>query len=151
VPTLRPVVSVERRAPPVLAKVEAGFSLGWWMQCEGRTCWATRLSLLACVFILGCQQPDAQTEAPTTATPAVQVSEHRFQAVSAASREVGEDCTANGQSICRSGLCLRVSRGRTPRYVCSQPCPNGDAVCPTDWTCRQVVPAPEPPVCVPSL
>lgn len=60
--------------------------------------------------------------------------------------EIGESCIANGESNCKSGLCLNVLIANQQAYVCSVPCRTGNE-CPNKWDCAEVAPATS--VCIP--
>lgn len=59
-----------------------------------------------------------------------------IQAASA-TKEVGEDCTANGASACKSGICMHVKPHPLEGYVCSRGC-TSDGDCLAGWGCKSV-------------
>jgi hypothetical protein len=92
----------------------------------------------------GCSK--SQTE-PATAKEVL--TEHRPLRAEKATKQLGEDCTANGDSACLSGVCLHVKPGRKEGYVCSRACQSSQE-CPQNWQCAQVYPTPQGRLCVPS-
>jgi hypothetical protein len=93
----------------------------------------------------GCE--DARRE-PEIAVEQEVLTEHRPLKVERATKQVGEDCTESGSSVCLSGVCLHVKPGRKEGYVCSHSCQSGQE-CPRNWRCAQVYPTPEGRLCVP--
>jgi len=81
----------------------------------------------------GCQ---VQSEPPHV------LSTHQTTEALTPTAEVGDDCSVNGDSICKSHLCLHTGPGRDDSYRCSMPCSHqpGSAPCPVGWTCQPILP-----------
>ena len=105
-------------------------------------------ALLLVSFLAGaCSGSDA--DSPPLGASSV-VSEHHPIQVGVAQLNVGDDCTKNGRSACKSDVCLKVTTKRKDGYVCSTPCSSGSECLPS-WTCRPIAPGPGNGVCVPPL
>ena len=89
------------------------------------------------------------TDAAEVAAPSGTVfGEHRQTLAAAATREVGEDCAAQGASACRSGLCLHTQPDPGLGLICSRQC-QAEENCPVDWQCVSVHPNAGASFCVP--
>lgn len=88
-------------------------------------------------------------EVPQTGESSPKLLGHNFQAVSAATFEVGEDCTRTGPSGCKTQICLHYKEAFDKGYVCSQRCLD-TADCPSQFFCQQVLPSSPVRVCTPS-
>src|SRR5215831_8905164 len=87
------------------------------------------------------------TDGPSS--PDAVLSEHRFAASAAKTKQLGEDCTQAGSAQCTSGICLHVEADRNAGYICTKAC-SSSSDCPRTWGCTQVFPAPDSSFCVPS-
>lgn len=65
-------------------------------------------------------------------------------------RELGEDCSQHGRSVCLSNECLHVGFETTTRYVCSKRCAV-DEECPLNWRCTDTLPGGQHRYCIPRL
>lgn len=78
-----------------------------------------------------------------------QVLRVREQVRAAPNREMGEDCSANGGSVCKgAGLCLHYSDSVGSGYACTQAC-SKVAECPKEWSCERISLEPNSDFCVP--
>lgn len=76
------------------------------------------------------------------------LTEHRAVASSQATKLLGEDCTVNGSTICRSGACGHFAPLPEKGHFCTRRC-NTSEDCPQDWNCNQFYPTPQGRICVP--
>src|ERR1700752_136885 len=90
--------------------------------------------LSSLLFVVGCTEAGEEKNFVTTPVAPPPHTQ--------ATAQLGEDCTANGQSNCTTGFCLSVGRG----FVCTTVC-KLDGECPVDWTCGVV--GPNASVCIP--
>jgi hypothetical protein len=102
----------------------------------------TYVFALGFALVTACSRDGAQS-------PDAVLTEHRFAAAGAKTRQLGEDCTQAGSLQCASGICLHVEADRNAGYVCSKAC-SSSSDCPPAWGCIQVFPAPDSSFCVPS-
>lgn len=87
-------------------------------------------------------------EVEVAVSPEKVFGEHRQSQALAATREIGEDCAAQGASACRSNLCLHTQPAPGLGLICSRQC-QAEADCPADWQCVSVHPNAGASFCVP--
>lgn len=109
---------------------------------------STGMAFLALSLWAGCDRSSSEPAEAVSPPKSEVLTEHRALKTETPTRQLGEDCTANGASACLSGVCLHVKPGRQDGYVCSQPC-QGPTDCPDRWTCSQVYPTPKGRLCTP--
>lgn len=54
-------------------------------------------------------------------------------------KALGESCTENGRSICRSGLCIHADPDPAKGWFCATKC-GSDKECPDEWRCGAIYP-----------
>lgn len=103
------------------------------------------LVLVLSTVVLACngRQEEAREDVPSHV-----FTEHRATLVSAATKELGEDCTRHGASECLTGLCLHTQAEPRRGYICSSTC-RSMKECPEEWSCAQLHPGESTRVCVP--
>lgn len=103
--------------------------------------WTIRLFAYAFLLIgASCGSSPKQGATPFT--------EPRVTSASRATKQLGEDCAANGSSVCLSGICGHFAPLPSNGHFCTRGCTTaGD--CPEGWSCNQVYPTPRGWACVP--
>ena len=64
---------------------------------------------------------------------------HKVQAVSAATKALGQGCNTGGASECLTGFCVATGLKRDQGYFCTRQCATTDD-CPDRWNCVQLAP-----------
>ena len=87
---------------------------------------------LSLVVVLSSCQPTGQVEVPGRQLTVRQPIE-----AAGRTRQLGQDCSLNGQSICDTGLCVHVGQPPDDQFLCTVRCKT-DSDCPVNWWCSKL-------------